>query len=134
MPKCYVAKMSARNSDTACQWQLRSPTGCAVPVDLQLSSWFGTWLPHQSLCACCNGRWSFSAAIIGWSSTARPTNTYCYSWSPHDQHPGTLVPAALLDPAITLTTFRQMLKSFLFWLTDVVFVSWHSGTHLWDVC
>ena len=29
------------------------------------------------------------------------------------------IPAALRDPAVTLGTFRQMLKSFLFRLTDV---------------
>ena len=29
------------------------------------------------------------------------------------------LPAALHDPAVTLGTFRQMLKSFLFWLRDV---------------
>jgi len=45
------------------------------------------------------------------------------------------LPAALCDPAVTLGTFRQMLKSFLFWLTDV-YRPWYScrSTRLCDVC
>jgi len=46
------------------------------------------------------------------------------------------LPAALRDPAVTLGTFRQMLKSFLFWLTDVYRPWWYScrGTRVCDVC
>jgi len=45
------------------------------------------------------------------------------------------LPAVLRDPAVTLGTFRQMLKSFLFWLTGV-YRPWYScrSTHLCDVC
>ena len=49
------------------------------------------------------------------------------------------LPAALRDPAaVTLGTFRQMLKPFLFWLTDV-FVSqhgplWRLLRGVWNTC
>jgi len=45
------------------------------------------------------------------------------------------LPAALRDLAVTLGTFRQMLKSFLFWLTDA-YRPWYScrSTRLCDVC
>jgi len=46
-----------------------------------------------------------------------------------------VLPAALRDLAVTMGTFRQMLKSFLFWLTDV-YRPWYScrSTRLCDVC
>ena len=45
------------------------------------------------------------------------------------------LPAVRRDPAVILGTFRQMLKSFLFWLTDV-YRPWYScrSTRLCDVC
>ena len=46
------------------------------------------------------------------------------------------LPAALRDPAVTLGTFRQMLISFLFWLTVLLYRPWYlcRSTRLCDVC